>query len=140
MTAQASISLPDFEAWGTKALYDYVQQISDYETLEDLGSTINAARFALFKVNDQINKYERKEKLAKTEYDRAYRRAYITSTEKTDSLKRTKASLQCEELENAWLVASQMKDELIRLSYSLRTELQTLQAIGNNIRQQMKME
>lgn len=136
----ASISLPDLKDWDTKRLYDYAAQINDYDDLAELGAAINAARVALFRVTEQINRYERKEKSAKIKYDRAYRREYLASVEKTEAMKKMRAELACEELENEYLSHEQLKIEMNRMSYALRLELQTLQAIGNNLRQQMKME
>lgn len=136
----ASIELPELKTWSVSQIYDFSQQISDYETLSDLGAAINAARVALFRLTDKINEYERREKEAKMRYDRAYRRAYLASVEKTEAQKRLRAELACEELENEYVVAEQLKNELNRTAYTLRLELQTMQAIGNNLRQQMKME
>lgn len=135
-----AINLPELKTWSASQIYDYTKQISDYEDLNQLGAATNAARIALFKITEKINQYERKEKTAKLQYDRAYRRAYLSSAEKTESMKRLRAELYCEDLENDYVVAEQLKNELSRMSYSLRLELQTLQAIGNNLRQQMKME
>jgi hypothetical protein len=135
-----AITVPKFKEWDTRTVYDYVNQISDYESLEKLAIATNAARLALFKVNEQINKFERNEKAAKVQYDREFRRAYIGSMEKTDNMKRMRAALACEDLENLHLYATQVKEELVRMSFTLRTELQTLQSIGNNMRQQLKME
>lgn len=136
---RASIKLPKFKSWDATKVYDFETEIVDYETLEQLNSTINQARLALFKVTDSINRYEREEKTAKVEYDRAHRRELLSSTAKTVDERRTRADLMCEDLENAWLVTAQIKDELIRLSHTLRQELTALQGLGNNIRQQMKV-
>lgn len=131
---------PHFKKWSVSDLYAFEEQIVDYETLEELGTSINAARISLFKITDQINKYERLEKEAKTKYDRTWRREYVTSVEKTDALKRAHADISCEDIENNYIEYEQVKKELERLSYSLRLELQTLQTLGHNLRQQMKME
>ena len=133
------IQLPKFKSWKTKDVYDYENEINDYESIEDLNRTINQARMALFKTTESISRYERAERLAKTEYERAHRRELLRSTAKTVDERRARADLMCEDLENAWLLQSQIKDELVRLSHSLRLELQTLQALGNNIRQQMRV-
>lgn len=139
-TPLARIDLPDLKQWGVKQLYDYSKQIADYEDLHQLGQAITAARVALFRITDQINIYERQEKEAKTRYEREYRRAYLGSVEKTEAQKKMRAELKCEALENELITAEQMKNELIRVSHTLRLELQTLQTVGNNLRQQMKME
>lgn len=137
---RASISIPELVKWSTGQIYDFANQISDYQDLSALGHSITAARIALFRITEKINEYERKEREAKLYYDRAYRRAYLTSIEKTEAQKRMRAELACEDLENAYIAAEQLKSELIRTSHALRLELQTLQTVGNNLRQQMKME
>jgi predicted RNase H-like nuclease (RuvC/YqgF family) len=134
------ITSPKLIQWSTKQIYDHTEQIADYEDLEALGHAITAARIALFTLTEKINEYERKEREAKVRYDRAFRRAYLESIEKTESQKRMRAELTCENLENEYIAADQLKSELVRMSHSLRLELQTLQTVGNNIRQQMKME
>ena len=137
---ESDFDLPVLTQWSAKQIYDYSAQISDYEDLVQLGHSITAARVALFKITEKINEYERKEKEARIKYERAYRRAYLESIEKTETLKRHRAELSCEGLENDVVGAEQLKNELIRMSHSLRIELQTLQTVGNNMRQQMKME
>lgn len=134
-----SIVLPQFKGIKITDAYNFEEEIVDYESIEALNRTINQARLALFKTNDSISRYERAEKKAKVEYERAHRRALLQSTAKTADERRARADLLCEDLENEWLLQSQIKDELIRFSHSLRLELQTLQTLGNNIRQQMRV-
>lgn len=136
---RASIKLPKFEKWDSSKIYDYDNEILDYESLEDLNRTINQARIALFKTTDAIGKWEREEKEAKLEYERAYRRELLRSTAKTAEERRARAELMCEDLENAWLVKAQVREELVRLAYTLRQELQALQGLGHNLRQQIKI-
>lgn len=133
-------NLPDLRVWSTRQLYDYSKQVNDYEDLMELGQAITAARVALFKVTEQINKVERDEKVHKLKYERLYRREFLSSMEKTEAMKRMRAELACEEVENELVVFEQLKVELNRVSNTLRLELQTLQAIGNNLRQQLKVE
>ncbi len=133
------IVLPEFKNWRAKSVYDFETEIVDYESLEDLNRTINAARLALFKTTESINKYERLEKDAKLHYDRAHRREILKSTAKTADERRARADLMCEDLENEFILQAQIKDELVRLSHALRIELQTLQALGNNLRQQIRV-
>jgi len=137
--SRASINLPKFKTWDSSRVYDYEKEILDYEELEDLNRTINQARLALFKTTDSISRYEREEREAKLNYERAHRRELLRSTAKTADERRARADLMCEDLENEWIVKSQIKDELIRLSHTLRLELQALQGLGNNLRQQLKI-
>jgi len=136
---RTSIKLPKFKGWSSKSVYDYDEEIVDYESLEALNRTINQARKALFKTTESIGSYERKENTAKINYDRAYRREFLSSTAKTESEKRMRAALNCEDLENEWLMHQQVREELVRYSATLRLELQTLQGLGHNYRQQMKL-
>jgi len=93
----------------------------------------------LFRVTDTINYYDREERRLKVIYDRAWRRAYIESNGRTDKERQYRADMVCESMEDDWIVASQLKAELIKVSQTIRMELETLQSIGNNLRQQMKM-
>lgn len=133
------IVLPSFQKWRGKQVYDYHAQVMDYESLEQLGQAITKARAGLFALTDKINEYERLEREAKLLYDRTYRREYLTAMEKTESAKRARAELKCEELENEWIKYHQLKEELVRMSFTMKTELQTLQTIANNLRQQLKV-
>lgn len=133
-------TLPKLRQWNSSQLYSYDDNISDYESIEELNSAINSARKALFEINDKINGAERQERMAKTKYEREHRRAYLGSNEKTESARKARADLLCEELENNTIVYEQVRGELVRMSNAIRLELQTLQALGNNIRQQLKME
>lgn len=133
-----NFSLPTFVKWTIGQIYNYSEQIVDYNSLDDLEETIKKARRALFILTDKINEYDRKERESKVAYDRAWRREYLLSTEKTDAARRARADLKCEEFENEWMTYDQLKKELDRTANSMRLELQTLQATGNNLRQQLK--
>lgn len=131
--------LPKFVAWSTDKLYNFSDQTVDFSTLDEYNAALAEARTAMFKLNERINDYERKERLAKVKYDRAYRRAYLSSSEKTESAKRSRAELKCEHLENDLVILEQLNKELQRTAYVLRQELQALQTVGNNLRQQLKI-
>lgn len=133
-------TVPRFKGVNSDQFYDYEKQIFDYEHLEDLNKAIKNARLALFEITDKINAAERKEKSCKVKYERAHRRAYMEANQKTDGARKAHADLQCEHLEDSAIVYEQVRLDLVRISNSIRLELQTLQALGNNIRQQIKME
>lgn len=133
-------TVPRFKGYNSSHFYDYENQVFDYEHLNDLNGAIKNARLALFEITDKINDAERKEKTCKVKYERAHRRAYIAANQKTDSARKAHADLQCEDLEDNAIVYEQVRLDLVRISNSIRLELQTLQALGNNIRQQIKME
>lgn len=132
-----SITLPKFQA--KESFYDYENEIEDYEALEDVTRSTNAARLALFRVTEEINQCERKAAQYKLAYDRAYRRYYLSATDvKPDSVRKMRSEMKCERFEDKLIVQEQLKSELSRMANSLRLELQSLQGIGNNIRQQMR--
>lgn len=135
---KSSIVLPKFKSWDSKKLYDYSEDVTDYSTFEELENVFIHLRRALFMVNDKINEYERRARLAKVKYDRHHRREYLTSTERTESAKRARADLACEELENEWLMNEQLKEEMIRTSFTLKSEMQTLTTMAHNMRAQIK--
>lgn len=137
--SSVSITLPDLiKSNKVDLFYNYTENIVDFNDLNELDRVFNKARKAMFKLTDKINEYERLEILAKTDYDRNHRRQYLLSNEKTEAGKRARADLACEELENIWMKYAQLKSELIRTSHTMRLELQALQTLGNNLRQQLK--
>lgn len=135
----ASVSLPVFKAPKIASDYDYINNIYDYENLSELAEAINAARLALFKITEKLNEAERRGRRAKLEYERRWRRFYALSNARTEGGKRTDADTLSEDYEDKYLVYEQLAKELGRYANALRIELQTLQSVGNNTRQQMKM-
>lgn len=135
-----SISVPQFRNWNPTEFYDYESEIFDYEKLEELNKSTNSARLGLFQITDKINTIERHEKAARLAYERSHRRAYMRSSQKTEAARKAHADLQCEQLEDKYVVLEQVKQELLRNSHAIRKELEVLQAIGNNLRQQLKVE
>lgn len=140
MGSNIDFQLPSFKNWKASRFYDYSNEIFDYGELEELNKAVNEARRALFEVTEAINTYERREKLARTKYSRSHRRIYLESVGKTEAEKKARADIKCEDLEDDVLVYEQVRIELTRLSNAIRLELQTLQSLGNNLRQQMKVE
>lgn len=138
-TGDYSIEIPEFREWKISSQYDYTALTADFEDLNDLNKQINAAKIALFKLTDAINKAERKAKAAKVIYERNYRRKYINSSEKTEAAKKVSAEILVEDLENRYMYYEQMFSELNRAAYTLRQELRSLEVMANNYRQQIKM-
>lgn len=118
--------------------YKYSDNIIDYSDLEELNKAINQARVALLRLTEKINKYQIYENKAKKKYERAYNRAYIQSLEKTDSMKRMHASISCEDLENEHFKWEQYRYSLQRSAQAVRSEMEMLNTLSNNLRQQLK--
>lgn len=114
------------------------ENIVDFETLDTVNDTINSVRVALFKATRALDDTERKLKLAKTKYDREFRREYLSSTEKTEARKKEYAALMAEDIEDEVVYLDQMKIELQRRTMLLREEMSIMNTLSNNIRQQIK--
>lgn len=115
-----------------------VENIVDYENLENINDTINSLRVALFKVTKAIDNNERKLRYAKVNYDREFRREYLMSTERTETRKKEFAALMSEQLEDKVIYLEQVNSEIKRRSTLLRDELGIMNTLSNNIRQQLK--
>lgn len=118
--------------------YDYKNYIHDYVDLAELGKATEKARIALFMVTEESNKVSRVLAKLKLRKEKAWRRAFLDSTQKTDAHKRLWADLLTEDLEDDVVAATQLYEELQREAHTLRVELQTLMGVGNNIRLQMR--
>lgn len=138
-SGEYSIEIPEFREWEVSKFYDYSDLSADFEDLNNLNRQIAAARVALFKLSESINKAERKAKAAKSIYERSYRRKYMASAEKTENAKKISAEIQVEDLENRYMYYEQIVIEFNRAHYAVRQELTALQAVGNNLRQQIKV-
>lgn len=146
---RSRVTTPRVPAWdNAKALnYDVAvdqetgeaENIVDYENLADVNNTINSLRVAMFKLTRGLDETERKLKLAKVKYERAFRREYLTSSEKTETRKKEYASLMTEDIEDEVIYLDQMRSEFVRRATLMRDELSIMNTLSNNIRQQIKI-
>jgi hypothetical protein len=109
----------------------------DYQDIVSVDRTIESLRIAQFKLNEHIKIAERKEMLAKMEYDRRFARAYLVSEGKTDGVKRSIAQITVEDYENKWMVRQQIVKELIRQSRLMNNEFEALKVLSYNMRKEM---
>lgn len=117
----------------------YEPEFVDFEDLKDLGEAINAARKALYNITLDLSESERKYRSAEYKYSVAMRRSISSSDLKTATDKKIEAEIENEDLELVMLKSKIMYDQLKRAADLLRSELQTLQTISNNVRQQLKI-
>lgn len=130
------ITIPDIKSINVSKIYAY-EEFVDFEDMEAVNKALFSAKSALFTVTDKINSFENKLTRAKTAYNREWRRRYLSSTGKTDTARKMEADLYCENLEDDVIVYEQIREDLKRLSNILRIELQSLQTISSNLRQQI---
>lgn len=133
------ISLPELKQWNAKKVYDYSENILSVEDLEQINERLNKTRIALFKVMDLINNYDRRANKAKTEYDRQWRRSYISAEERTEKQRVERANLECELFENEVILNQQIVQELRRFSDTLKAEVGVLQTVSSNLREQARI-
>ena len=133
------ITEPTMSEFSLSRLYDYAKHATDYESFKQLEEAINACRLALFRVTDKQNEMDRKAASARLYYNRFWRRAYLSSAEKTDAARKAYADIVSEEHEDKAIVFEQVVKDLERSGWALRTELSTLQNISSNMRQQMRL-
>jgi len=136
--ANSEINLPDFLKVPIDKYYRFEDIVKDYSDFEELGNAINECRMSMFRITEYLNKAERAAKLASIEYDRKYRREFISSNGKTESERRMRAALICEDLENKKFAADQYREELTRMSFVIKSELSALQMIANNFRSEIR--
>lgn len=134
----ADIILPSFKNTSLENSYDYLSNIYDYEDMEELAKAINTVRIALMKVTDLINQGERRALRAKTAYERHWNRCYNRSEQRTEAAKKADADILSEQLEDQYLMYHQLIRELNRQSNALRSELNILSTVSNNIRLQLR--
>lgn len=131
-------TVPDIKSVTFKKFYDY-ELFADFDDMISVNKAIFHAKKGLFQVNAYLAHYEAKVNKAKTIYNRQWRREYLKSNQKTDTARKVNADMQCEELEDDVIVFEQLREDFKKLSYNLKIELQTLQTISSNIRQQINI-
>lgn len=146
---RSNVTSPRVPTWDNAKALNYnvvidqetgeAENIVDYENLVDVNNTINSLRVAMFKLTRGLDDTERKLKLAKVKYERAFRREYLTSSEKTETRKKEYASLMTEDIEDEVIYLDQMRSEFVRRATLMRDELSIMNTLSNNIRQQIKI-
>lgn len=126
------------QLYNTKLSQYYTPEFVDYTDIQLLHYHINRAREALVILTDKINEAESMRLKAKNERDKAWRRALVESSEKTQTLREVRADIATEDLDDIYQAYDNALKQLIRNSQVIIKELQTYQTIANNLRQQMK--
>lgn len=112
-------------------------QLADYNDMRDVNLAIDKLRIAMYKTSEHLKDAEQKAMESKLVYERQYNRYYLTAEGKTESVKRTIASIKAEDLENKMqtraFVAQDMKNRL-RL---MTVELDALKTIAFNMRKEI---
>lgn len=121
-----------------KHYYDYENSF-DFEDIHSLNKEIYNVSRALYVVTEKLNTADRMAVRLSHKYERKYRQLYLTMDGKTESIKKAKSEMECEDDYEQVLIYKQVVKELERSANVLRSHLQTLQALSNNIRQQLRL-
>lgn len=124
--------LPELEEFNTESFLDN-QEISD------LNKSLIETTLKLREVSKRIDSYSRKKLEAEVIYKHKYREFLLQAEGKTESQKKLLADIACENEEIKVLYLDEMVKELTRLSFQLKSEIETLKILGNNIRLEMKL-
>lgn len=135
--AYSQVSMPRLAEYD-ESTYIIDNHINDQETMTTLMRSVNDARVDLFHITEKINETERKLVQAKVKYERCHRRYMISSRASNATDRKLEADIKSERLEDDYIMFTQLKKELENKARVMRDELQTLQMISNNLRQQLR--
>ena len=86
-----------------------------------------------------MTKYEREKTEIELNRNRIYRTTVLSSTAKTESMKKQLAEIACEDYDIKLAFINEVIKELTRISAGLRIDLDILKTLSFNIRQEMKI-
>lgn len=124
--------LPEQEDYNTESFLDN-------QEVATLNKNLIDTTLKLREVNKRLDYYSRKKLEAEVLYKHKYRETLLETEAKTESQKKLLAELECENEEIKVLYLEEMIKELTRLSYSLKSEIETMKILGNNIRVEMRL-
>lgn len=129
----------DIPDWNADKKYNYEDTQLDYNKIENLNTALITLSKKMNLINDKMTTYEKKKTKQEIIYKRHYRREFLSAEVSTESHRKIKAELACEddEMKLAYLV--NILDELQRLSWQLRTQLQILETLGHNLRRELNL-
>lgn len=118
---------------------DYAPSFADFDDLQELGVRINAARKALFKVTEELNKRIVQLAGVSFKYESSVRRSYVTSNLKTAADRKMSAEIAAGDLEKEKIKLEAKVAELKSTAAFIKTDLEVLENVGHNLRAQMKL-
>lgn len=123
-------------------------QYQDYQPLEEVDLTdlskvtheIIGLRIRLHRIRIELRTAERMALKAKYVYEQEKKRTWIGISGGSDKSREAMAELICEESYSAYLVAQTVAKEITQHSRDIRTELDALKEISNNLRRQIDLQ
>jgi hypothetical protein len=117
---------------------DYEPAIDvDYEDLLSVNRQLIELRMRIHRIRKELEVAKRRALAAKYVYESEKKRVWIGITGGSDKSREAAAELMCEESLTKYLVANTVADEINQHSRDIKTELDTLKEISNNLRRQI---
>jgi hypothetical protein len=137
--SNTTIKMPEFPSWEGLESIDSAGSFWDTQELSHLNNTLIRTVVNLKEVSRQLTKYEREKTEVELNRNRIYRTTVLSSTAKTESMKKQLAEIACEDYDIKLAFINEVIKELTRISAGLRIDLDILKTLSFNIRQEMKI-
>lgn len=137
--SNTTIKMPEFPNWEGLESIDSAGSFWDTQELSHLNNTLIRTVVNLKEVSRQLTKYEREKTEVELNRNRIYRTTVLSSTAKTESMKKQLAEIACEDYDIKLAFINEVIKELTRISAGLRIDLDILKTLSFNIRQEMKI-
>lgn len=137
--SNTTIKMPEFPSWEGLESIDSAGSFWDTQELSHLNNTLIRTVVNLKEVSRQLTKYEREKTEVELNRNRIYRTTVLSSTAKTESMKKQLAEIACEDYDIKLAFINEIIKELTRISAGLRIDLDILKTLSFNIRQEMKI-
>lgn len=131
--------MPEFPSWEGLESIDSAGSFWDTQELSHLNNTLIRTVVNLKEVSRQLTKYEREKTEVELNRNHIYRTTVLSSTAKTESMKKQLAEIACEDYDIKLAFINEVIKELTRISAGLRIDLDILKTLSFNIRQEMKI-
>ena len=112
----------------------------DYSDLSSVNRELSQLRLRLHRVRKELKEAERQAVRLKYAYEQEKKRYWIGISGGSDKSREAMAELLSEEAYSKQLVASVVAKEIMQHSRDIRTELDTLKEISNNLRRQIDLQ
>lgn len=131
---------PPFPEWGTPYEDDFVPyQGNDYRELAQINRDLIRNVHESYRIKHLLNMARRDETEKKENYRREYNRALVGLSGATAETRKAAAEIKCEELYSEVLMASAVVEELKNNSFTIKTSIEVLNTLSNNLRAEMRV-
>lgn len=133
---------PALPAWRSPAPQDAGDGVDadlDYTDLDAVNRDLVHLRVRMNRIRRQMRAAAREAVEAKLEYQRALRRALVQQSGGSAETRKAHAELLCEDLEAAYVMATQVADEYSTLFRNARDDVENAKTVAYNLRALMTM-